>query len=66
MNLYTLHNNPEELYGYQESIKIPKFAYEMALVRHKKTKKRSPDLEPAIGQDPLSAYWYASGFKINS
>lgn len=59
MNLYNLHSNPEELYGYQRRSEIPELAYEIAQDRYNKTGKRSPNLEPVIGSNPESACWYA-------
>ena len=60
MNLYQLHTEPENLYGWQQRMRIPKFAYEEAYYRYEKTRKRFPDLESVIATDPEWAYVYAN------
>ncbi len=56
MNLYSLHSDPEELYGFDIiPYKMPKLAFELA----KSNPGLRPKLEPAIMKDPYSAYCYA-------
>jgi len=56
MNLYSLHSNPEDLYGYStKEYRIPSLAYDLA----KKNPGLRPKLEPAIMKDPHTAYSYA-------
>ena len=56
MNLYDLHSNPKELYGFDIApYKLPWLAYDLAM----KNSKLRPKLEPAIMKDPEWAYEYA-------
>jgi len=56
MNLYDLHKNPEELYGFDVApYKIPELVYKLA----KKKPELRPKLETAIMKDPQYAYYYA-------
>jgi hypothetical protein len=55
-NLYSLHSNPEQLFGYdQAKYRIPIVVYELA----KKKPKLRKQLEPVIMKDPEWAYFYA-------
>jgi len=55
MNLYNLHSNPKELYGFDVApYKMPELAYELANTNP----ELRPKLEPAIMKDPKYAYYY--------
>ena len=56
MNIYDLHSNPKELFGYDIAVsRVP----DVFMPEVMKKKKRRPDLEPYIMKDPESAYYYA-------
>ena len=53
INLYKLHNEPEQLYGYDRVIQVPKMAWEHSNDDQKKK------LESLWAKDPKLAYLYA-------
>jgi hypothetical protein len=55
-NLYSLHSNPEQLFGYdQANYRVPEMAYQLA----KEKPELRKQLEPVIMKDPEWAYRYA-------
>jgi hypothetical protein len=55
-NLYLLHSNPEQLFGYDQAIyRMPRLAYKLAWEKPGLRKQ----LEPFIMKDPDWAYYYA-------
>ena len=53
MNLYKLHTNPEQLYGYDRRIEIPEFAWEMT------DDKQRKKMASVWIRDAKTAVWYA-------
>ena len=56
MNIYDLHSDPKELFGYDIAVsRVPDIFMPEVI----KKKRRRPDLEPYIMKDPKWAYSYA-------
>ena len=61
MNIYNLHSNPEELYGYNKRNNLPEYA--LSSLDHEEFQEGTPEYEHAVSvilKDPMSSYYYAS------